>query len=295
METTNESNTAVNTNNSCHLIAEIDPPKGTSLDAFLQTALNVRERVNAVRVTDGEHAIMRMSPLAPCLALKEKKIEPIMVINGRDRNRISFQADLLSAASLGINHIVIKEGHDATEGDQPVARSSGDLDLQSMLKCVHALNNGKDLAGESLDGATNFNIGVSLDLSDDVNLNREKAELFLKMKDFGVDSVTMGPTYDINIVEQFLPFAEQTGIKLYTSLMYLKSVTMVRYLNNLPGVPSIPQEFLKKMVQAPVKKDAGMQVAADFMQELSTLGDGVVLLAIGWKQRLPEFLDLIER
>jgi hypothetical protein len=70
---------------------------------------------------------------------------------------------------------------------------------------------------------------------------------------------------------------------------------MIRYLNNLPGVPSVPQEFLKKMMQAPVKKDAGMQVAADFLKELSTLGDGVVLLAIGWRGRLPEFLDLIGR
>lgn len=295
METTKESNTAVDSNNSYRLIAEIDPPKGANLTTFLKTALSVRDRVDAVRVTDGEHAIMRMSPLAPCLALKEKQIEPIMVINGRDRNRISFQADLLSASSLGINNIVIKEGHDPTEGDQPVARTSGDLDLLSMLKCVHALNNGKDLAGETLDGATNFNIGVSLDLSDDVNLNRERCEFFLQMKDYGVESVTLGPTYDINVIEQFLPFSEQTGIKLYSSLMYLKSVTMVRYLNNLPGVPSIPQEFLKKMMQAPVKKEAGMQVAADFLNELSALGDGVVLLAIGWRERLPDFLDLIER
>lgn len=295
METTKESNTAVNSNDSYRLIAEIDPPKGANLDTFLKTALNVRERVDAVRVTDGEHAIMRMSPLSPCLALMEKKIEPIMVINGRDRNRISFQADLLSAASLGINNIVIKEGHDPTEGDQPVARTSGDLDLLSMLKCVHALNNGKDLAGETLDGATSFHIGVSLDLSDDVNLNRERAEFFLQMKDFGVESVTLGPTYDINVIEQFIPFAEQTSIKLYSSLMYLKSVTMVRYLNNLPGVPSIPQEFLKQMMQAPVKKEAGMNVAADFLRELSALGEGVVLLAIGWRERLPDFLDLIER
>jgi 5,10-methylenetetrahydrofolate reductase len=206
-----------------------------------------------------------------------------MIINGRDRNRISFQADLLSAAALGINNIVIKEGHDATEGDQPVAKSSGDLDLISMIQCVNNLNKGIDLAGEELDGATNFTVGVSLELSDDVNFNREQAESFIKLREYGIHSVTLGPTYDLNIIEQFLPFADQTGIKLYTSLMYLKSVTMVRYLNNLPGVPSIPQEFLKKMMQAPVKKEAGMQVAADFLKELEPLGYGVVLLAIGWR------------
>ncbi|MBW2683669.1 MAG: methylenetetrahydrofolate reductase [Deltaproteobacteria bacterium] len=284
-----------NSTNSYSLIAEIDPPKGANLAGFLDTALKVRGRVDSVRVTDSEHAIMRMSPIAPCLALMDKTIDPIMIITGRDRNRISFQADLLSAAALGIKKIVIKEGHDPAEGDQPVVRTSGDLDLISMLQCVAALNSGKDLAGEPLDGGTDFEIGVSMELSDDVNFNRERAEYFMQLGDYGVTSVTLGPTYDINIVEQFVPFAEKTGIKLYSSLMFLKSVTMIRYLNNLTGAPSIPQEFLKKMMQAPVKKDAGMQVAADFMEELSALGDGIVLLAIGWKGRLPEFLDLIER
>jgi len=277
------------------LIAEIDPPKGTNLDSFLTSALNLRGRVDSVRVTDGEHAIMRMSPLAPCLALKDRGIEPSMIINGRDRNRISFQADLLCAAAMGIKQIVIKEGHDPREGDQPVARSSGDLDLETMLKCASALNKGKDLAGESLDGATDFAIGAYIELSDDVNLNRERAEYFKQLETFGVSSVTLGPTYDLNIIEQFVPFAEQTGIKLFSSLMFLKSVTMVRYLNNLTGVPSIPQEFLKKMMQAPDKKNAGVHVAADFLQELAQLGDGVVLLALGWSEKLPEILDLLER
>jgi methylenetetrahydrofolate reductase (NADPH) len=277
------------------LIAEIDPPKGANLAGFLDTALKVRGRVDSVRVTDSEHAIMRMSPLAPCMALMDKTIDPIMIITGRDRNRISFQADLLSASALGIKKIVIKEGHDPAEGDQPVVRTSGDLDLVTMLQCVKALNSGRDLAGEPLDGSADFEIGVSIDLSDDVNFNRERAEFFMQLEDYGVTSVTLGPTYDINIIEQFVPFAEKTGIKLYSSLMFLKSVTMIRYLNNMAGSPSVPQEFLKKMMQAPVKKDAGMQVAVDFMEELAVLGDGIVLLAIGWKGRLPEFLDLIDR
>lgn len=277
------------------LTAELDPPKGVNLEGFLETALQLRGRVDSVRVTDCEHAIMRMSPVAPCLALKDKGFAPEMIITGRDRNRISFQADLLSAAALGITKIVIKEGHDPAEGDQPVARTSGDLNLESMLHCVSALNAGRDLAGEPLNGATDFEIGVAIELSDDVNLNRERAEYFHKLREFGVKSVTLGPTYDLNIVEQFLPFAEETGIALWNSLLFLKSVTMVRYLNNLPGVPSIPHEFLKKMMQAPVKKDAGMEVAADLLKELAPLGEGVVLLAIGWRERLPEFLDKIGR
>lgn len=280
---------------SYRVIAEVDPPKGTNLHPFLTAALQLKGRIDALRVTDSEHAIMRMAPIAPCLSLKENHIDPIMVVNGRDRNRISFQADLLAAYALGIDNIVIKQGHDPSEGDQPVARSSGDLDIQTMIKTVAALNSGHDLGGEPLDGATGFTTGVSLDPSDDAGVNRRLAESFQLMADNGIDSITLGPTYDLNIIDIFAPAAEKAGLKLFTSIMFLKSVVMVRYLNNMPGIPSIPQEFLKKMMDAPVKKDAGMQIASDLFRDLATVGSGTVLLAIGLRERLPEFLGMIGR
>lgn len=295
MEAANQRNTGPGPGSPRHLTVEIDPPKGTNLEGFLKTALGVRGRVDDIRVTDSEHAIMRMTPVAPCLALRDRGMEPVMIINGRDRNRISFQADLLSASALGIHNIVVKEGHDPAEGDQPVVRTSGDLDLPTMLKCVAALNAGRDLAGENLDGATSFKTGVSLELSDDATRNRELADFMRRLPEFGVSSVTLGPTYDINIIEQFLPVAEQAGITLQLSVMFLRSITMIRYLNNLKGVPSVPQEFLKKMMQAPVKQDAGLAIGADYIKEVSSLVDGIVLLALGWRERLPEFLTLIGR
>lgn len=277
------------------LIAEIDPPKGTDLDPFIHAASRLKGRVDGVRVTDSENAIMRMSPLVPCLALKGENFDPVMVINGRDRNRISFQADLLAASSSGIEEVVLKAGHDPAEGDQPVARTSGDMDMKTMIECVAALNSGTDLAGEPLTGKTSFMVNVSVDLSDDATVNRQIADSFSSMADAGVGAVTLGPTYDLNILETFIPAAEKAQIQLFTSIMYLKSVAMVRYLNNLPGVPSVPQEFLKKMIEAPVKKDAGLQLACDLFRDLSALGSGTVLLAIGWRDRLPEFLDLVGR
>jgi 5,10-methylenetetrahydrofolate reductase len=295
MEAAHRSDTGRKSDKPYYLAAEIDPPKGTNLQGFVESALSLRGRVDSIRVTDSEHAIMRMSPLAPCLALKEKGIEPVMVVNGRDRNRISFQGDLLGASALGINDIVIREGHDPAEGDQPVVRTSGDLDLPTMLKCASSLNAGYDLGGEKLDGAAALRIGVSLELSDDASRNRDQVDLIRRMQEFGVSSVCLGPTYDINVIEQFLPVAEETGINLYLSVMLLKSVTMIRYLNNLKGVPSIPQEYLKKMMDAPVKQDAGLTIGADFIREIAPIANGIVILAIGWKDRLPDFLDLLGR
>ncbi len=277
------------------LLAEVDPPKGVDTSGFLDTVLGIRGRVDAVLVTDGSNAIMRMTPLAPCRLLIERNLEPVMVHNGRDRNRISFQGDLLAAHALGVRTVLLKEGQDPSVGDQPMARSGGDLDLEVMLQCINALNTGRDLAGEALSGQTDFLVGAVLDVSDDVNVNRRSAEGLARLAELGAHYVVLGPTYDANIIDLFARPAEQAGLDLFASIMLLKSVAMIRYLNNLPGTPSIPNEFLKRMLDSPVKKQAGMEIAASFLKDIEERCQGAVLITLGWGTRLPEFLTRLGR
>lgn len=277
------------------LLAEVDPPKGADPSAFLDTVLGIKGRVDAVAVTDGAHAIMRMTPLAPCRLLLDRNVEPVMVLNGRDRNRLSFQGDLLAAWALGVKSVLIKEGQDPAVGDQPMAKSSGDLNLEMMLQCIQQLNTGKDLAGEALQGQTGFTVGAIIDVSDNAGKNRRKAEGLSRLSELGVRFAVLGPTYDVNIIDVFKEAADEAGVELFASLMFLKSVAMVRYLNDLPGTPNIPHEYLKQMMSTPVKKQAGMEIAGSFLKDIETKCRGVVLIALGWGTRLPEFLTLIGR
>ena len=277
------------------LLAEVDPPKGSDASGFLDNVLGVRGRVDAVLVTDGSHAIMRMTPLAPCRLLIERNVEPVMVQNGRDRNRISFQGDLLAAHALGVRSVLLEEGQDPSVGDQPMARSSGDLNLEVMLQCITSLNTGRDLAGEPLTGQTDFLVGAVLNVSDDVNVNRRRAESIGRLAELGVHFIVLGPTYDANIIDLFSRPAELASVDLFASIMLLKSVAMIRYLNNLPGTPGIPHEFLKQMMDSKVKKQAGVEIAAGFLKDIENKCQGAVLIAMGWGTRLPEFLTLIGR
>jgi hypothetical protein len=49
------------------------------------------------------------------------------------------------------------------------------------------------------------------------------------------------------------------------------------------------------MMDSPVKQDAGLKIGAEFVRELAPMVDGIDVLALGWRDRLPEFLDLIGR
>jgi methylenetetrahydrofolate reductase (NADPH) len=277
------------------LLTEVDPPKGVDLSGFVDNVLAIKGRVSAVAVTDGASAIMRMTPLVPCRALIDHNIEPVMILNGRDRNRISFQGDLLAAWSAGVKNVLFKHGQDPSIGDQPMVGSANDLDLTVMLQCATALNDGRDLGGEQLAGKPGFTVGAFVDVSDDVNLNRKNSESLDSLAKGGVRYVVLGPTYDVNIVDMFAESCENAGLRLLASVMLLKSVAMIRYLNNLPGVPNVPNEFLKQMIGSPVKQQAGMEIAAGFIRDIQDKCKGAMLIALGWGSRMPEFLDLLGR
>src|SRR5947207_4407403 len=77
---------------------EISPPRGANLAGMRRRARLVRDWVDAVNVTDGQGAQLRVPSWAGCLALLDEGVEPVMQLQCRDRNRIALQSDLLGAA-----------------------------------------------------------------------------------------------------------------------------------------------------------------------------------------------------
>jgi hypothetical protein len=82
-----------------------------------------------------------------------------MQLTCRDRNRIAMQSDLMGAHILGIRNILCLTGDYPTVGDHKEAKPVYDLDSVQVMQLVTGLNNGKDYAGNKLDGSTAFTIG----------------------------------------------------------------------------------------------------------------------------------------
>jgi len=274
------------------LVVQMDPPKGTDLSSLLNAALAVRGRVDAVSFTDNPVATMRMSPIAPCQLLRQKNMEPILVINSRDRNRLAFQSDLLAAWALGVQSVILNQGGDPTYGDHPLAVPCNDLDVKGMLETVSSFREGKDLSGHPVDKAPSFHAGVSIEISDDEQANRKRAEGLAQLAKLGAQFVFLGPTYEKETIKAFSEAASATGMKVFASLLLLKSVGMAKYLNNMPGKPNVPEDVIHKIQKAPIKPKACLEIAADFMKEIESVCDGVVILPLGWEAKIPELLDL---
>ena len=84
---------------------EIAPPKGTNLKKMLHHVELLRDKVDAINVTDHQSSVMRYPSLGGALLVRESGGEPILQMTCRDRNRLALEADLLFAYTRGINNV----------------------------------------------------------------------------------------------------------------------------------------------------------------------------------------------
>ena len=276
------------------LVVQVDPPKGTDTTALVNTALSVRGRVDAVAFTDNPMAIMKMHPIAPCHLLRQRNVEAILNVNSRDRNRLLLQSELLAAWALDLRSVLFREGEDPTYGDHPLTSPCRDLSVEGMLEVASTFRKGTDLSGQPLEVPPSFHVGVAVPVTDDPKVNHSKFAGLARWAELGAHFAVLGSTYDAATIQEFSRVASGTGLKLFASVLLIKSVGMAKYLNSIPGVPDIPDEIIQRIARAPIKPRACLEVAADFIRQIEKVCDGVFVVPLGWEAKVPELLDVLE-
>jgi 5,10-methylenetetrahydrofolate reductase len=269
--------------------SEIGPPKGTRVEEMLADAEMLRGRVDAINVTDLQSSVMRLGSLAVCHLLKERGIDPIFQVTCRDRNRLALQADLLSAAVLGIRNVLALTGDYASLGDHPQAKPVFDLDSVSLLGVVKKLQGGTDMAGNALQGAPKFFVGAVVNPGG----NPPEAQIIKmekKMKEGASFFQTQG-VYDIPAFEKFMKKVAPLKVPVLAGIILLKSAGMARFMNkNVAGV-FVPEPLIQRMAKAEDRVKTSIEIAAALIQGLKGICQGIHLMPIGWESKVPLVLD----
>jgi methylenetetrahydrofolate reductase (NADPH) len=270
--------------------SEIGPPKGIETAHLLEDAELIRGRVDAINVTDLQSSVMRLGSLAVCSLLKQKGFEPVLQVTCRDRNRLALQSDLLSAAALGLENVLILTGDHTTMGDHPDAKPVFDLDSVQLLKVARTLESGTDMRGNKLQGVSpKFCLGAV------VNPGADPIEpQILKMEKkiaAGAEFFQTQAVYDIKTFENFLDKTKHLKTTVLAGIVLLKSAGMARFMNkNVAGV-SVPDEFIKEMEEAKDKTAKSVEIAARLIKELKPMCQGIHIMPIGWDKVVPKVLE----
>lgn len=270
--------------------SEIGPPKGIETETILEEAELIRDRVDAINVTDLQSSVMRLGSLAVCFLLKQRGFEPIFQITCRDRNRLALQSDILSAAALGIENLLILTGDYPTLGDHPETKPVFDLESVQLLQVVRKLQEGFDMKGNKLEGnPPKFCVGAVVNPGADP-LEPQIIKMEKKMA-AGAEFFQTQAVYDTKVFENFLSKIRHLKTTILAGIVLLKSATMAKYMNeNVSGV-NVPVSVIKEMEEAKDKVEKSVEIASRLIKQLRQMCQGVHIMPIGWNRFLPQVLD----
>lgn len=270
--------------------SEIGPPKGIETKKLLEDAELVRGRVDAINVTDLQSSVMRLGSLAVSSLLKQKGFEPVFQVTCRDRNRLALQSDILSAAALGIENILILTGDHPTLGDHPDAKPVFDLDSVQLLQVARGLERGADMKGNKLEGALpKFCLGAVVNPgADPIEPQIMKME---KKISAGAEFFQTQAVYDVKIFENFLSKIKHLKTTILAGIVLLKSAGMAKFMNNNVAGVFVPDNLIKEMEETKDKSAKSIEIAARLIKELKPMCQGAHIMPIGWDKKVPLVLD----
>ncbi|MCM8771353.1 MAG: methylenetetrahydrofolate reductase, partial [Candidatus Omnitrophica bacterium] len=234
--------------------------------------------------------VMRLGSLAVCALLKQKGFEPIYQLTCRDRNRLALQSDLLSAAALGIENVLILTGDHPTLGDHPEAKPVFDLDSVQLLEVARGLTQGLDMKGNKLEGTPpKFCLGAVVNPGADP-LEPQIIKMEKKIA-AGAEFFQTQAVYDIRVFENFLSKIKHLKTTILAGIVLLKSAAMARYMNkNVAGV-CVPDNLIKEMEEAKDRVSKSIEIASRLIKELKPMCQGIHIMPIGWDKNVPLVLD----
>jgi methylenetetrahydrofolate reductase (NADPH) len=261
-------------------------------------AAYLKDKVDAVNITDNQTAVVRMASWAASLILLQEGLEPNYQMVCRDRNRLAMQADILGASALGIRNMLCLSGDHCQFGDHPTARGVFDIDSMQLIRMVKQMrDDGKFLSGAEVNGKPRIFIGAASNPFADP-FEWRVHRLAKKVK-AGVDFIQTQCIYNMPKFREFIHQANDMGLteKVYilAGITPMKGLGMAKYMKSkVPGM-DVPDEIITRLQGVARDKQAeeGIEIALEQIAELKQMKGvaGVHLMAIEWEHRVPEIAE----
>jgi len=258
---------------------ELAPPRGVNPDKMVAGGRLLRAAgVDAVNITDGAMARVRMSTLAAGSLIKQRiGIEPILHVTTRDRNLMALQSDLLGAHALGLRAVLALTGDPPSTGDYAHAKGVYDVESIGLMRILRRLNEGVDVAGNAIGRPTDFLIGAALNpVASDLEWELDR---FQQKMEAGAHFVMTQPVYDADLFARVLARIGRVPVPVLMGIMPLQSYRNAEFVHNeLPGV-TLTETVLARMRAAGTNGQAeGMRIALEILDACLHLVAGVYIM-----------------
>jgi 5,10-methylenetetrahydrofolate reductase len=268
---------------------EVAPPHGTDYSAMRASLDKLGPLCHAINITDNQGATLHLSSLAASKVALEAGYEPIFQQTCRDRNRLALQSDLLAAWTLGLENVLMVTGDDPRSGDHSKAKGVFDLDSTQLLAVAKGMNEGVDMVGAQLTGATGFLLGGAM---------FPEAEPWEVQLERAVQKAEAGATFfqtqavmDMDKLARAVSALEPYGVKLIASILLLKSGRVVDFVNSRLAGMMIPEQIGSRIKGAADPMAEAVALATEQVREIRGIAHGVHVMPLGADDVVADILE----
>lgn len=267
---------------------EVAPPHGTDFSAMLRSVDVLGPYCHAINVTDNQGATLHLSSLAASRVLLDAGAEPIFQQTCRDRNRLALQSDLLAAWTQGLENVLMVTGDDPRGGDHPETKGVFDLDSTQLLSVARGMNEGVDMTGSELTGATDFFLGAAV---------FPEAEPWDIQRGRGLQKVEAGATFfqtqavmDVDVFAERCAELKESGVKVIAGILLLKSARVIKFINERLAGLMVPDDIAARIGAADDPLAESIALATEQVAALREVADGVHIMPLGADDAVPQIL-----
>ena len=242
---------------SFEVVSEIEPATKPDLTRVRHQVGVLAPVSDAFLIPDNHLGRATVSSVAVAHEVASMGVRAIACLNSRDRNRLGFRRDLLTAAAYGVDRFL------CVFGDQPESGGrSNDLNVRGMLEEIRTFG-----SSETFSGHGPFGVGVTTRLAPLPEWKREADFLFVQA------------SFDL---EGLLRWRESLNFdnKIFAGVLVVASQVMAKTMAAATSQIDLPETLFDELAEDP---DAGVDRSCSLMAQIKASGafDGVHLIPVG--------------
>lgn len=277
---------------------ELGPPQSADPEVIRDKAKLLEGNVDAVNVTDGQTAIVRMASWAACLIGMQEGLEPTVQMTCRDRNRIALQMDILGMAALGMKNLLCLTGDHQSFGNHPQSKGVYDIDSIQFIQIAKNMRDEKRFqSGDEISVEPRLFIGAAANpFADPFDF---RAIRLAKKVAAGADFIQTQIIYNVDKFARWMEEVRARGLhkKVYilAGVAPIKSAGAARYMKTrVPGM-DVPDEVVERMADAPKgeARRVGIDLCVEIINQVRQIEGvaGIHLMAIEWEEAVAEIVE----
>lgn len=272
--------------------SEIQAPLGDDDPESLITSLKkIKGRVDGVSVSEVELEGVVGDSIKTCDLLRQNRFNAIYQTTTRDKNRYQLQKDLALAHDTGVENLLVFTEDYRISGDTLQESMFFHVDSGKLGSVLDHLKQGVTIEGKEMDKKIEFVLGSGIETPWGRNMPKRGMEEMEDMLNVGTGYFLTTPIFDVDQFEKFMKQVAPFRVPVIAEVMILRTAGMGKFLNRHFKSGLVPEWVIQKILKAPDKTKASIELFADTVNSLKDICQGVHIITIGGEDKLGQYLN----